>query len=64
MDENKEVFEILREEGEEYNWEMYPKKHKLFSCRDGRLAFFPREGGVLVINPDGTWGGDIAPFCD
>ena len=63
-DEDKEVFDLLVGEAENYNWEFQHRKHKLYVDGSKRLVFFPREGGVLIINQDGTWAGDIAPFCD
>ena len=29
-----------------------------------RLIIWLKIGGCLILNPDGTWGGDVAPFCD
>lgn len=29
-----------------------------------RITIYPADGGVLILNPDGTWVGDIAPFAD
>ena len=28
------------------------------------IFIYPPYGGCIVLSPNGTWEGDIAPFCD
>lgn len=29
-----------------------------------QLFVFPQGGGLIVLDQNGTWYGDVAPFCD
>ena len=64
MNEDEAVFDILVREATVYDWGWTHLNHTLYKDASGRLVFFPKDGGVLIINSDGTWDGDIAPFCD
>lgn len=39
-----------------------------FGCiqawQDGRIYIYPPDGGLIILNRDGTWVGDCAPFAD
>ena len=37
--------------------------HQVFRDRD-RVVIYPPDGGSIILSPDGTWVGDIAPFAD
>lgn len=69
MTETEQVFNSLSEElieskmtasgiPEKYNFIPYTQAFKIGDC----IHIYPKNGGCVILEKNGTWTGDIAPF--
>lgn len=64
MNETLEMFNILKSLAKPYN-EFQPYcSGGWYQLRDDEIVYMHPDGGCFGLKSDGTWCGDLAPFCD
>lgn len=64
--ENKLVWDALIEELPEFQFDLHNENSTVSVCKGlhvNRIMIIPEPGGMLILNSDGTWQADGAPWA-